>query len=717
MLVVMISCVLFGHNVLYEQGTGVYTTIEMTPNYLVGIIEDGGVDVFDRYSHNHIAVIPGNGPQAYGAVQIGNLLCVRYLYYLEVFDVAVAGTPRVGHLILTTDAIESWNNKLVAFLPTDEVVLYELTDPANPTPVTSVVLDRSYRKQFVKGDTLFLLDLYGGVAVADMNDLGHIVHHDLQVPLGFFTADVSRCFFSDGVSIVEYEVVNPDTVNLVATHNLTGSMDSMAVDGPFITISYRRHLYIYEGINGSFEQRGVVVFPVQNDHTSRTDFIRDHLIADGKSYVCCEDTGIRSVDLANASTLPKLKYRSPNKFKKVEIFDGYLVALQVSGTIDVLDITIPSDPSQVGSIVGFTVVDFVISSGLLFAATGSSIEVFELSNLSSPQRIGGVTSNVSVLMIDYPLLAGIDHEYPHSNEMFLFDVSMSSTPTYLSGIQIIEQTGSFTLKDGTVSIGRHLYDVSNPSTPVLAYSFLSPVQRIINDASLYEETSSIVCEYNVSDPYQPLLIEQGPRSYRILRLGRSVEANGLLYCVGNELGSIIIRDPVTRGFLAQHAIYEYGFDDIIFDIDVLGQTVVATTSDQDLIIFDVTQPAVAADNYLGDADVTLDLDVKGDKLVITKKSKGIEVYDILETGIGFKYAIPLFGSSGAQFTSDDEILVLKRNYAYFFSLANDNAEYLNKIGVNDFEGIDKVFFEVNGDQFFIEREGGMSSTTILQTHP
>lgn len=205
-----------------------------------------------------------------------------------------------------------------------------------------------------------------------------------------------------------------------------------------------------------------------------------------------------------AQDCPELVGRSPEGASFDVVTDGSTAYLANGASLTVVDLSIPTSPSIVGSVeLPFYIRYLAYSDGRVFATTRAHLHVIDVRGADPPLEIGRLAFKGFQLDADGDLLC-IETE----DGLSIFDVSTPASPNLVStvqplGIWDVKVVGHYAYLSGD---GLQIYDLSDPTTPKLVGQFDTLVTSsldVVGDIAYLADSYGLVV-VDVSDPTAPI---------------------------------------------------------------------------------------------------------------------------------------------------------------------------------------------------------------------
>jgi hypothetical protein len=249
--------------------------------------------------------------------------------------------------------------------------------------------------------------------------------------------------------------------------------------------------------------------------------------------------------------------------------DYAYVASQVSDSLSVVDISIPTSPNIVGSVSDSTVLNgasgVAVSGNYAYVASylSDSLAVVDISTPSNPSVVGSVSNSYYLEEIERVAVSG-NYAYVISNRndsLVAVDISTPSSPSIVGSIMgsgSLNQAFALAVSGDYVYVGSHygnfaVVDVSVPSSPsIVAGLSSSTVDNIRgldvsgNYAYVTNFNDNTLAVIDISTPTAPSLVGSVSSSVHIYRPTQVTVSGDYAYVIGtydHSLGVVDISTP------------------------------------------------------------------------------------------------------------------------------------------------------------------------------
>jgi len=351
-----------------------------------------GLPIVD--SHNLL----GNGTTYYGMTSFNSTLYVSDPFYgIEIFDVSnPANLTLLGSYETSCNDIKYFNGYV--FTPDGTgMVIIDVSDPVNPEFVSEYEgVGHVSSDLKVSGSYCYLLTAIG-LYVLDVSDPTHPVlvgvnqpssGADLHLEIKGNYAYVTN--YIEGLRAVDIsDPTNPVTVD----NSSPAYFNNLALDGNYIYVADdQNNLKVFDISNpASLNEVGSLSFPAPNDFTSGISALN------GYAYVAQYEAGLKVIDVSNPTQPTQVATYTQNvELTHLDAEGNYVYAcdlFQVSNRVDIFDISDPLNPEIIG-VKTFSdpppraYKNFIFGDVLLVAdGFDPYLTVLDVSNPSQPSQI------------------------------------------------------------------------------------------------------------------------------------------------------------------------------------------------------------------------------------------------------------------------------------------------------------------------------------------
>jgi hypothetical protein len=335
-------------------------------------------------------------------------------------------------------------------------------------------------------------------------------------------------------------------------------------------------------------------------------------VANGYAYVVAYNSGLHVLDISNLSNITQVGFCQITGLPyRVQVQGTYAYlgnAYSPGGGINVVDVTVPSNPLPGNSYEGYA--EHIAVNGPVLGFTGSSYPctILDISNPSAPVLAN--TYRLAISTID--VVPYGNYAYTGNNGFRVFDISDKSHPVQvgydsLDGA-IVRPAGDkavFIRESMTASNPVIIMDISTPSDPGFLGQYMAPVMT--NDLEVRDHYAFVACWWDgvrvvdFQDPAHPVLAAH--------KMGWYQNATpGVDYCYVQAL-------DIDGNYLY---LVDYG---------------PFTAEDtRGLYILDITDPTspVLVSRYTELLSGGYDIDAVGDFVYVADMNGGMEVIDVTD---------------------------------------------------------------------------------------
>ena len=346
------------------------------------------------------------------------------------------------------------------------------------------------------------------------------------------------------------------------------------------------------------------------------------------AYLSCGETGLVILDVSNPGSPQKLSEyvvtndRFPAAYG-VEVVDS--VAYVSYGTLEILDVSVPTDPKPLSNLGFLNVYSSAIVGNRAYLATGvEGLVIYDISNPSKPVRITKIPAPLPTFSIH---VAG-DTVYTESG---ILDVSNPVAP------RIIAKNNLFVYGGGSVQrIGEYLlYPMGNPIVSVHKARFGLPQNLgwpYGPDRVIPPQTTQPIGMTNSSGL---------PIDVQVLR-GSATLSNGQITVTGNDTVQLRFSHPgdatylpvdeirtINQPYAVLQSLGHYPLTGFTYAARVKDQLAFVSNDDGGLHIVDVSNPAspVRVGGFKS-TNQTLETEIVGNYAYLADGTNGFRVLDI-----------------------------------------------------------------------------------------
>ncbi len=390
------------------------------------------------------------------------------------------------------------------------------------------------------------------------------------------------------------DVSNPDAPTVATAIRLVGGSGfEILVDGSLAYLSGRPGMSIFDITS--------VTAPVQVGFYPTDDAAYALSIQGATAYIAAFEDGLHVVDITDPTAPSRLGHLPIAGYQEYVVSvpgyaflaDGADTTSDWSGHLRVIDVGIPSAPTQVASIGGYSWLEAITMWGdyLIVSASDDGLHIIDVSTPTTPTDVGDIelgglqvyaaTTATHALVADW---AGSVH---------VIELDPVNAPTEVATITTAgPSTGLGFLDDHTLvaaGIGRlTVYDVTNPAAPsvtatldVSGINFVEDVE-VMGNLAFLSSTFDQISVIDLSDPENPTELGSVPVD-TIRRI--DVSGNYIYGAAHNRFEVVDITNPQTP------ALFGSGYDMPANDVGVIGDTAFVASRTDGLQCIDITSPA------------------------------------------------------------------------------------------------------------------------------
>ncbi|TET16914.1 MAG: T9SS type A sorting domain-containing protein, partial [Candidatus Cloacimonadota bacterium] len=193
-------------------------------------------------------------------------------------------------------------------------------------------------------------------------------------------------------------------------------------------------------------------------------------------YIACADAGVEIWDVADPLNPSKLsRYETPGYALDVFVSGSYAYVADWHECLRLIDISIPTNPIEVGFLKHYSVRDVYVLGSYVFMAAGSYFVIADVSDPANPHELANYHSYGSITdVFARGVHAFVTQGNVDSSGVLVFDVSTPSNPQIIGFCAVSNYTesihisASFSYVTGLFDF--YVVDISNLSNPQLAGS-------------------------------------------------------------------------------------------------------------------------------------------------------------------------------------------------------------------------------------------------------
>lgn len=442
-------------------------------------------------------------------------------------------------------------------------------------------------------------------------------------------------------------------------------------------------------------------------------------IRDSFAYVAYYTNYLRIINISDPSTPVEVGVYDSLSYT-YDIYVQDTLAYLSGGNADIVNVSDPSAPSKISSLPGVTTsVEVLIRNTLAYVAAGDSLKIFEVSDPSSPIRVGSCSRSSTDTPRDIYLKNDLIYLTDRWRGLFIIDVSNPSTPNQIGFHNTGGRANTVKVKDSLAYVigdDLNIINVSTLAEPVkIGHDTLDYGEDLwIGDTLLYvADGNSGLRIVNIADPTSPIHIN----TYDTPGWASGILVmDSLAYVADGDSGLRIINvsDPTTPS--------EIGFYDstLGYAYRVLTQDTLAYVADiNGLRIINVSNPVSMSEVGSSPGSFT-DIYIN-DTIAYTLSSNLLHIFDISDPSSPNQiYSFNTFGNYFSGIWGQDDLIFIAdgdsglRVIAAFDSIPSETGFYTTYAFVDDGPFASDVCFK---DSFAYVAYGYAGLSIIKYTGP
>jgi hypothetical protein len=389
----------------------------------------------------------------------------------------------------------------------------DISDPTTPTLAGTYNTSGNSMGVYISGDYAFVADYGDGLKVINISDPTTPTLAGSYNTSGFsrrVSIAGDHAYLADsGSGLQVIDISDPTTPTLAGAYNTTGSALDVYVSGD--------RAFVADGVSGL--QLIDITDPAA---PALTETIASPGVAIGvypageHAFVADGASGLQVFQAVNLITPQRVgSYDTPLSARGLDV-SGDLALVADWFTLELVDISDPSQPTLTGSYAYSEVSDVDVSGNLACVAVGNGgMKILDISDPSLPTQVGAYNGEGICMDVE---VAG-DYAFT-ANSIFMggpgfqvIDISDPTTPVLAGGyhpgsIGTVFLEGNYAYCAGG-TFGFYVIDISDPTTPVLggSYSHSGSTQDVVvsgNHAYMVDSQNLLFGIVDVSDPTNPV---------------------------------------------------------------------------------------------------------------------------------------------------------------------------------------------------------------------
>ena len=551
------------------------------------------------------------------AVNGNTAYLVGYDFGLRVVDITNLSAPR---FIGSYENIEFANDiKVVdatAFITADDLLTFDLSDPTEPTLLSTFPSTDHIDEVVISGDFAYLVDRtwLRILDVSNPESPTQIAEAPIAGSARDITLDGTIAYVLDYLNgILIFDVTNPNMPNLITTIKQSQLSDVAAHDLKLYITGDDAELTVYDTSDPTSPYKlGSYSIPANGNAIE---------ISDTTAYVSVPFFGVYTIDINNTSAMqsPLIStFESAGTDRDFVLVENIGYIADGSLGLRIIDLTNPQSPTQLGwfNTPGYAYSIDVQNDRAYIADGDSGMHIYDVSNPTNAILLGTYTgiTNATIVKIDGNTAFVIGND----RSMVSIDVSDPANPRRLF---TFTAAGSGFLSDLIIDNGRAyivnynrqliILDVSDPSDfDSLDYLNDNFATRVAVEGNLaYLSIGSHGMRiFDITDPTSPIEIVHYDPEFAINQI--AVQESIVYSIDGSRIRVIDAQDPANPALLASH-IKTDSQSNFEKQILVQHQTAYITDGPKGLALLDLTDcppkpctPDLIADGVLNFLDIS-----------------------------------------------------------------------------------------------------------------
>jgi hypothetical protein len=591
------------------------------------------------------------------------LYLAAYFSGVEIWDLSDITNPvRISRIPtdgLSRGGVYAHNDYLYIIMVTDGMLVYDITDPANPVYKSTASIS-GYAWNFYAEGNFIYVQTTNAIRLYDISNPETPVLRDSYggSPTAVYVKD-NYCYISEQSGLVITDVSNPDDITFVGSIDIPGaSYDVVVIDD-----------YAYVANHWWGDDKGGVYTVDVSDPTNPVQ--TDHFV---DVYLAITGVGDKVAAVGLGYAVFNIPVPGQLELSYEELLPGFLT-----------DVAIKDN----------------------FAYTGSNgFRVFDVTDISNPQQVAYVDIKANALDISGNILAYIPESMGTGNRLSIMDISDPVNAYEIGHYSNMQLTQDAIIQGNYVFVGNWwdgftIIDISDPSNPSYVtkefnwnsnaipgeeWCYVSDLDvegnylYVIDYKPFEDDDTKGLYIFDISDIENPVLVkryqQQSQKSWRI-----KVQS-GYVY-LADAYGGIEVID-VTNPTAPQTVAY-LELMDVVYNLDIhFGYVYAACYILGGVQAINVSVPVnpVIEGYYYPSGVFALNVTAYGNDIYVADGTSGFQIYnhDALFTGIDkpketteelYSYPNPSAG-----------IINLKDNDAFEVVVFDEAGRLIKKIKIN-----------------------------------
>ncbi len=520
----------------------------------------------------------------------------------------------------------------------DGLRILDISDLSNINEIGQIELSFS-NGVYVEGQYAYLSSLASGFNIIDISDptnpyeissFGYIRGRSITKRDNFiYTAGGYTCG-----SVAIYNVSDPYYPSEVGVYHTNEDSWELSLQGD--------HAYV------AFESDGLHIIDISNPytismvgHVGTSGKTFDVSVIDTIAYVADGAEGLRIIDVSDPF--------NPNHISQYYT-DGYATHIKTTENLvfmsddycfRIIDVSNPYSPFEIGQLYSGSYDDFDILNSMLYICTHSTLDIVDISEPSNPNQIGSYTFEsywlepIAVCVSNnIAYVSAYDDYSTNENGIYIIDVSNASEPELLSYLEYPQLIPDLQYNNNLLyavdDLGNlTIIDVSNPSQPeeINSIQFDRPLTslKILGQfAYLVPEEYGDLIVIDISDPHNLFEVD---RYNGINHFSKNVFVLDTLAYMASTWSGLNILDVSMSGDLSLKSQIETR-GGTSYDFSISGDHLFLANGEYGMVVFDLNEPGNfhEVNNFLANIEAK-DIWVLGNHAFFTDYP-GLKVIDI-----------------------------------------------------------------------------------------
>ena len=468
--------------------------------------------------------------------------------------------------------------------------IIDVSNPEQPKKVSEVLTTGLAYTLKKHGKLIYLADHRGGFHIVDVSNVHKpVIVSSYNTPGKSWAIDIvdNIAYVADDSSgLLIFDVSDATQPKQIGQFNPQGAAEDVVIKNNLAYVSFfDKGLYILD-IHQPSQPKLIAQLPIPGN-------ARSIVISANYAYIAGWESGLNIIDISNpASPYIVGRYDTKGSAWGADISKGHAYIWDWWGGVKVINIEDPRQPQLVGKYhTRGKIINLRQKGNYVYTANGTgSVQSFDINNALNPIWVTGIDFPGRIVDIWPSATSGFAYAANAENGLRVLDIS---NPFYIQAVNQQDTGGETTL----VREHRQTVYVANKPSGLLIYNASNPRQLIKQ-----QELAITVKDMQVHD--DQLLVaseEKGLLAYTIENTGALSESfitidNDASRVIANQ--SLIFSTTNDKIIVWQNtndshqAIAELEFSEPVTDIQSTGKELLVTTSNNGLLSYDITDPAL-----------------------------------------------------------------------------------------------------------------------------